>query len=252
MPTPFSHLAVAQRLLNDPAVSDDHRALLNRQRPAFLLGSIAADARVEAGTPRSATHFYHYVQEMDDIPPWRVMMAAHPSLWTPFDDAHAAFIAGYVAHLAMDEIWSRRMVAPCFVGGEWGDKHLRFVMLHIILIVMDERDEKSLETWQSEALVQGVPHEWLPFLPDPNLKNWRDLIYQQIIPNGRSQTLEIFGGRAGLTPAELRALLDSPELMHDSLWQYVPQAYLVEVEAAIYAHCVSQLTTYLDGPTDLP
>lgn len=252
MPTPFSHLAVAQRLLVDPVVSDHHRALLNRQRPAFLLGSIAADARVEAGTPRAATHFYHYVQEMDDTPPWRVMMETHPNLWTPKDEAHAAFIAGYVHHLAMDEIWSRRMVAPHFVGGLWGDKHQRFVMLHVILIVMDERDEKKLEAWQAEALGHAVPRQWLKFLPDANLTNWRDLIYQQIAQGGHSQTLEIFGSRAGLTPLELRALLDSPRRMDEALWQHISQAYLAEVEVEMYAHCVSQLTHYLDGRLALP
>jgi hypothetical protein len=183
---------------------------------------------------------------MDETPPWRVMMTAYPTLWTPKDEAHVAFIAGYVHHLAMDEIWSRKMVSPCFVGGQWGDKHLRFVMLHVILIVMDERDEKTLKAWQSEALGRAIPDDWLPFLPDPNLLNWRDLIHQQIIPSGRSQTLEIFGSRAGLTPPELRALLDSPEQMNESLWQYVPPAYLAEVEVDMYAHCVSQMTAYLD------
>lgn len=252
MPTPFSHLAVAQRLLVDSAIPDYHRALLDGQRPAFLLGSIAADARVEAGTPRAATHFYHYVQEMDEIPPWRVMMDAHPALWTPKDDAHAAFIAGYVHHLAMDEIWSRRMVAPCFFGGAWGDKQLRFVMLHVILIVMDERDEKTLEPWQAEALGRANPDQWLAFLPDSNLANWRDLIYQQIRAEGRSQTLEIFGPRAGLTPLELRTLLDSPALMQQNLWENVPQAYLAEVEVEMYGHCVSQLTAYLDERLSAP
>ncbi len=252
MPTPFSHLAVAQRLLNDPAIPSDYRALLHRQRPAFLLGSVAADARVEAGTPRSATHFYHYTQETDDSIPWRVMLDAHPGLWTLADEAHAAFIAGYVAHLAMDEIWSRLMVAPRFFGAEWGDKRLRFIMLHVILIVLDERDEQALEAWQAEALSQAAPRDWLPFLPDSNIKNWRDLIHQQIAPGGRSQTLEIFGSRAGLTPAELRALLDSPELMLESLWQHIPLEVLAEVETAMYAHCVSQLTAYLDGRISSP
>lgn len=252
MPTPFSHLAIAQRLLADPALSEDIRALLIRQRPAFLLGSIAADARVEAGTPRSATHFYHYVQEMDETPPWRVMLETHPSLWSPEDEAHAAFLAGYVHHLAMDEMWSRRMVAPYFVGGQWGDKHQRFVMLHVILIVMDERDVVTLEPWQSEALGRAMPHNWLPFLPDTNLLNWRDLIHQQIRPGGRSQTLEIFGSRAGLTPPELRGLLDSPDKMYEGLWQHIPPDYWTMVEAEMYAHCLSQLTAYMTRLTARP
>lgn len=252
MPTPFSHLAVAQRLLDEPTLDPAHRVLLGRQRAAFLLGSVAADARVGAGTPRSATHFYHYVQHMNAMPPWRVMMEAHPVLWSPVDDAHEAFIAGYVAHLAMDEIWSRRMVAPYFVGGAWGDQRLRFVMLHVILIVLDERDERMLAGWQAEALGQAVPRNWLPFLPDAALIDWRDLIYQQIRPGGISLTLNIFGQRAGKTPQELRQLLDSEQAMYEQLWQYVPQAYLAEVEQAMYAHCVSQMAAFLTRQTAWP
>ncbi|MCU0476087.1 MAG: zinc dependent phospholipase C family protein [Anaerolineae bacterium] len=252
MPTPFSHLAVAQRLLRDPSLPEAQRVVLAQHRPAFLLGSIAADARVEAGAPRSATHFYHYVQEMDDKPPWRIMMDAHPSLWTPDDAAHEAFIAGYVAHLAMDEVWSRRMVAPYFVGGGWGDQRQRFVMLHVILIVLDERDERTLEPWQAGSLAEAAPYAWLPFLSDAALRDWRDLIHAQICPGGHSQTLEIFGSRAGKTPEQLRALLDSEDDLHAKLWQHVPRPYLSQVEREMYAHCVSQTRAYLSRQTVWP
>ncbi|MCU0466470.1 MAG: zinc dependent phospholipase C family protein [Anaerolineae bacterium] len=252
MPTPFSHLAVAQRLLVDLAIPDPLRALLDRQRPAFLLGSVAADARVGNGMPRSTTHFYQYVQTMNEMPPWRIMLQANPSLWQPNDEAHEAFLAGYVAHLAMDEMWSRQMVGPYFLGGTWGDQQQRFVMLHVILIVLDERDERRLEPWQAEALRRAAPHQWLPFLPDINLIGWRDLIYGQIAPGGVSRTLEIFGARASKTPEELRALLDSPAEMNDALWQYVPPDYLAAVEVGMYAHCVSQLVAYLTRQTVWP
>lgn len=249
MPTPFSHLAVAQRLLDDPLLSADHRALMRRELGAFLLGSVAADARIEAGAPRAATHFYEYSQHMTEEMPWEAMMRLNPSLWEPHDDAHAAFVAGYVGHLSMDEIWSRRMVGPHFVGREWAESEHRWVMLHVILIVMDERDVRLIATGLGEALSAAAPQAWAPFLPDSDLIRWRDLVAGQLLPGGRSLTLEIFGPRAGRTPEQLRQLLDDPDRMHESLWRHIPRDLLAETETAMYAHAVTQVAAYFNQAT---
>lgn len=249
MPTPFSHLAVAQRLLEEPTLAANQRSLLHRELGAFLLGSVAADARIEAGAPRAATHFYEYSQSMADEMPWEAMMRLNPSLWMPHDDAHAAFVAGYVGHLAMDEIWSRQMVGPHFISRDWATQQHRWVMLHVILIVMDERDLQTIAAGRGEALISACPRAWTPFLPDPDLMRWRDLVAKQLLPGGRSLTLDIFGPRAGRTPADLRALLDDPGRMHDALWQYISRDLLTVTETAMYAHAVSQVVAYLSQAT---
>src|SRR5271170_1852458 len=78
MPTPFTHLYYAQRLLSDPAVPAEQRALLNSYRSAYLLGSVVADAHGLAGMKREDTHFYAFDRPMEDHP-WRVMMTQYPS-----------------------------------------------------------------------------------------------------------------------------------------------------------------------------
>lgn len=245
MPTPFSHLHVAQRLLTDPALPDSLRRLLAEHRGAFLLGSVAADARVGAGTPREHTHFYIYGQDIVDHP-WRVMLREYPGLLRPHDSAHRAFVAGYVAHLAMDEFWSLNMVVPHFVRRDWGTRALRFLMLHIILIYMDERDLGLLESWQPEALRTAQVNGWLPFMTDVDLAFWQTLIYDQIRPGGQSETLEIFGARISHTPAELRAILDSEARMQADLWDHIPLAVLNEVERGMYAFLREQTIRYFD------
>lgn len=245
MPTPFTHLAAAQRLLDEPALPAEHRDLFRRELGAFLLGSVAADARNESGTPRAATHFYDFAEQMTDAIPWLTMLGEHPDMWTPCDAAHEAFVAGYVAHLSMDEIWSRRMVGPYFVGGSWGDREHRWVMLHVILIHMDERDERSLEPWHGEAIATAAPREWTPFLTDTSLRNWRDMIAAQLLPGGQSQTLAIFGPRAHRTPGQLRALLDDDDAMRESLWRHVPPAVHAQIESEMYHHAVRQTASYL-------
>jgi hypothetical protein len=254
MPTPFTHLEIAQRLLRDDEVPAPVRALLDRESGAFLLGSIAADARVGAGLPRSATHFYSYAEAITEHP-WHVMVRAHPALLDPRDDAQRAFVAGYVAHLSVDEWWSLHMVRPHFAEREWGhdnNRAWRFYMLHIILIYMDERDLGHLEPWQAESLNRAEPSDWLPFASDADLRDWRDLIDAQIVPGGESRTLEIFGGRINKAPEEMRAFLDSPSQMQSGLWDHIPMPLLAEVEAGMYDHARQQMLTYLQESVRQP
>lgn len=248
MPTPFTHLATAQRMLADPEVPAPVAAFLQWQRSAFLLGNIAADARVSNGTSRTDTHFYSYDQPITEHP-WQVMLAQHPTLQIASDEAQQAFLAGYVAHLAIDEYWSLHMLEPHFVRHEWGTRELRFFMLHVILIYMDERDYARLDNWQCAALRAAQPAHWLPFMNDDILRGWRDYLASQIA--GESETLAVFGGRINKTPAEFRAVLDSPQQMQMDLWDHIPHAVLEVVETGMYHFAREQMLAYLHEFTPL-
>jgi len=246
MPTPFTHLEITQRLLDDPKVPRAYRELLSVYRSAFQLGSIVADARISGGIGRHVTHFYSYNLPMIEHP-WRVMLDDHPTLKTPKDDLHLAFLAGYVAHLTTDEVWALKMVRPNFFMAEWEGVSRQdiFIALHLILIFMDERDETKLDEWQPDSLAQSIPDEWLPFMPDSVLCSWRDLVAEQIATAGRSQTLDILGKRLAIEPTILRNMLDHPDIMIERLWQHVPQSLLTSVENQMYAFTRDQLCQYL-------
>ncbi len=243
MPTPFTHLATAQRLLTDPALPDGLLALLEAHRPAFLLGNVAADARVNRESLRSDTHFYSYNQPMDEHP-WRVMLAEHPTLARAQSPAQMAFLAGYVAHLGVDEYWSVNMLLPYFVQREWRTPEFRFFMLHILLIYMDERDLRQIEAWQTTTLYSARPHDWLPFMPDSTLSEWRDFIAGQISPGSESRTLQIFGERIHKTPEDFRAILDKPGQIQSDLWDHIPQDVLARVEEEMYNFARQQMIDY--------
>ncbi len=246
MPTPFTHLRILQELLADAELTPAYRALLSRHLPAFQLGSIVADARVSSGVGREVTHFYAYGQPISERP-WRRMLRQHPSLMQPQDEAHLAFLAGYIAHLAADEAWTLKMVRPRFWSREWPgvSRRDKFFALHLILTVMDERDEAQLEAWQAESLRSSEPCSWLPFMTDAVLRGWRDLVADQLKPSGASLTLAIFGDRLQRDPAEIRAALDDPALMQASLWRHVPRSRLAMVERQCYAFARDQLAVYL-------
>ncbi|MBZ0281097.1 MAG: zinc dependent phospholipase C family protein [Anaerolineae bacterium] len=243
MPTPFTHLEIAQRMLVDENIPPATRAALEADRPAFLLGSIAADARTEGGLRREDTHFYSYDKGIHEHP-WRVMMGHNPNLQPPKSAAQRAFLAGYVGHLSVDEIWSLKMLGPHFAGRDWAPRSVRFFMLHILLVSMDERDLRQLFPWQSPTLVEAHPTEWLPFMNDSILTDWRDFIGEQIKPGGESQTLAVFGSRINKKPEELRGVLDSPERMQNELWAHITPEILAGVETEMYRHACEQLVTY--------
>jgi hypothetical protein len=245
MPTPFTHLQTAQKLLKDERIAPSVRALFNAERSAFLLGNIAADARVDSGMLRADTHFYQYDQPMTDHP-WRVMLERFPALKEAQSAAQQAFLAGYVAHLSMDEIWSLDMLGPHFVDREWGTRDLRFLMLHVILSYMDERDYEALENWHRVSLCAAQPDSWLPFMSVQVLTGWRDFIGMQLPPDGKSLTLEIFGQRIGKTPSEFRAILDSPEQMQADLWDNISRDILARIEVRMYEFAREQMLAYWD------
>ncbi|MCY3832884.1 MAG: zinc dependent phospholipase C family protein [Chloroflexi bacterium] len=246
MPTPFTHLRIAQDLLRDERLPRLYRDLLTRQLPAFQLGSIVADARVSSGVGREVTHFYAYGRPIS-ARPWRAMLRQHGSLAQAQDEAHLAFLAGYVAHLATDEAWALKMVRPQFWGRDWQglERRDKFLALHLILTVMDERDEKELAPWQAQSLSRCEPNGWLPFMSDDALRGWRDLVARQIMPGGASETLAIFGRRLQRDPAEIRAVLDDPARMNFYLWRQVPHSLLAAVERQAYAFTRDQLSVYL-------
>lgn len=246
MPTPFTHLEIAQRLLRDARVPGEVRKILTQEKPAFLLGSVAADGRVDLGSARQDTHFYRYDQPHTGRA-WRTMMRQHPTLWSTHHIAHQVFLAAYVAHLAVDEGWTLRMLQPHFANKEWfrgESRRERFRILHYLLSWMDERDWARLEGCISERLLKAEPEEWLPFFTDDALRKWRDRIAQQLPPGGESETLVVFGARIGEDPEEMRACLDDERRMLEQLWVNIPKELLQEVEVHLMDEAISQLLAY--------
>jgi hypothetical protein len=245
MPTPFSHLAFAERLRGDSSIAPSLRTMLEAEWSGFLLGSIAADAQVLAGMQREETHFYTYDRPMEDHP-WRVLLKQHAALASAHNAAQRAFVTGYVGHLSMDEIWSLHMLHPHFAQREWAPRAQRFLMLHVLLIWMDERDLALLPRGMADEVRAAHADNWLPFLSDDTLTAWRDYIYRQIKPGGSSETLEIFGKRVNKTPEEFRAMLDSPDRMQQDLWAHIAPVLLAEIEERMYVHAREQMIRYLN------
>lgn len=247
MPTPFTHLALAQRLVKDPALPADHRQLLRVEWGAFLLGSIAPDSQHKANLLRADTHFFQY--KMPIQPPVEVMLNRYPHLAAdrlPTAD-HQAFVAGYVGHLAVDETWWATYAYPHYAAREWGEQFTdRLFALHGVLSLIDARDYSQLSPDVHHTLQRTQPDEWLPFLPDAAICGWRDTIARQLGPDGQPETVVILGSRVPQGPDALQQLLDDPDHQQTIIWQHVPRAELEAVEERMYRHMRATVRDYLN------
>lgn len=248
MPTPFMHMAFAQRLIDDPTDQgfEPHRDLIVSNWGAFLLGNIAPDARVSSGLRRADTHFFEY-ESVITPPAMDAMLSAFPELRrsTVQDDARAAFIAGYVAHLAMDEVWCTDILFPFFTK-LWDGNFSSFQMLHICLGWLDARDLKTIPlATQYPALANATPDSWLPFMPDDAIRGWRDIVAGQIAPTGHSRTLEILGQRVAMSEAQMREFIESERAMNDYLWHNVPPATIAANDQRMADRARGNILAYL-------
>lgn len=250
MPTPFMHLALARRLMHDPTLPDAVRQALGAAWGPFLLGSIAPDARVSSGMDRAATHFFEY-RPVIDPPPATAMLRAYPVLRRSrlgSDTAHLAFVAGYAAHLAMDAIWCTDLLFAHF-NDSWGTPRGRWYYLHMLLGTLDQRDRQLLPDDYYNALAGAKPSGWLPFIPDPDLGQWRDLVANQLAPGAASLTLEIFGARINMRADEIAARMDDADYMAE-LWQNIPLTVIAEIERRMDDGVRRTLADYFEDRED--
>lgn len=248
MPTPFMHLALAQRLHHDPTLPDETHELLDGVWGAFLLGSIAPDARVSTGIARAETHFYEYRPRLEP-PPVIEMLRRYPELRREslIDPEHVSFIAGYVGHLKMDQVWCEQMLFPYFVMRSHSaddSQHQMMRTFHILMAHLDRRDRDSLVPDNYEVLCQTIPNHWLRFISDPDLCGWRDIVASQLAPGAQSRSFEILGKAAGMSPKELRWAVDH---QLDQVWMQVSPEVLNAIETEMFTQARAAVIHYLTG-----
>jgi len=245
MPTPFMHLLITHQLAQDEQVPIAYRDLFTTYRPAWLLGGVVADQKAHDGADRSVTHFYRYDRPMDDNP-WRIMLDKNPKMKQPNSDAYLAFVAGYVAHLACDEYWTRNVLRFHFAQASWGrDLRWRFFILHFMLTWMDQRDESLLPNDAPSQIRQCEPNAWIPFMSDDRIIEWRDFISEQI--EGDSQTISIFAQRVGIPAEDFHNKLTDETWMQKNLWQHLPLTLIQQHEEKMYQFAHEQLNIFMDG-----
>jgi len=219
------HLEIAERLRVETAAANGRLLrLLEREWPAFYLGSVAPDVQTINGADRVKTHFY-------DVPPgpdewaYPAMFASYPELAatavaTP---AQAVFVAGYCFHLMLDLIWFRQILIPFFVeASEWGDFPQRRLAHHALLTYLDKRACDALPPTAAATLTAARPRFWVPFVADADLVAWRDYLGRQLQPGQALQTVAVYAGRLNMPPESLAENLNDADWMAANVFQHIP------------------------------
>lgn len=249
MPTPIQHLVIADDILAKDMLPPSVRERLAAQRGAFLLGAIAPDVQSVSGQAREATHFFT-LPSTDPRPAHEVMLAEYPQLAraNKLLPAQAAFIAGYIQHLTLDELWIEHVFGPHFgMGAEWGTFRERLLIHNILRTWLDQRDGVRLDCSVSAALLQVESHGWLPFVSDVHLTAWRDEVALQLRPGAPIHTVEVFAARLNVPPAEFRRILESPDDMQRRVFAHLSPSSVPRFYADALRMSVRRIKDYLGG-----
>lgn len=250
MPTPFNHLRIAADLLTAPGLPAEVRALLEAERPAFLLGNIAPDVQSLTGEPREATHFFP-VPIGSARPALSLLFAAHPTLSTPhkLPAAQAAFLSGYLAHLEFDQQWVRTIFEPVFGQAQtWGTFPERLYLHNALRSYWDYADLAALPDETASALSAARPAAWLPFVADGDLVRWRDVIADQLhTGTGAEGTLRVFAERMRVDAAGFGALVHSPVAMAERVFSHIAWEEVEHYRAHALAASINVLIDYWAG-----
>ncbi len=248
MPTPFMHLAVADAMLAEPGLPESLRERLATHLPEFRLGHTAPDAQTVSGQTREATHFFT-VPMTDSRPAHEVMFARYPELARPgvLPPAQAAFLTGYVCHLALDQMWIRQIFEPVFgPAAAWGSFPERLYLHNVLRTYLDQGDLPRLNG-VGKSLQAARPDGWLPFLADDALRGWRDLLAEQLQPGAAARTVDIFAQRMKRDPGEIAALLNSPAELDRRVFSRLPAGHIADFRAEGLARCLALAEAYWEG-----
>ncbi len=238
MPNAQTHLAAACDLIDAISRASAVPWLVQGDaQSAFLLGSISPDVRIVSGHPREETHFF-------TIPPSDSQRAEDRMLriWPNLQAAQnhggvrAAFVAGYMCHLAMDQVWVNVIVMPRLFSEEhlWGVKHPNWRLYSILMTYLEYRAEARLPADRLDLLARAMPDHWLPFVEDRYLLEWRDYVVEMIRTDGARRTSEQFAQSNDLSGADLEAIVLSDQRMAADVFPVVSLEDLTafEVESA--------------------
>ncbi len=247
MPTPFYHLALAEEILEDASLPASVQQLLRSEVPAFLLGNTAPDVQTLSGQPREATHFFE-VPMRDRRPARDRMFAAWPELSYASELApnRRAFLAGYLCHLLLDQLWIGNLFEPVFgPDATWGTFPERLYLHNVLRVYLDRQLVPNLPEGIAGWLRHAQPMAWLPFVTDGHLHAWRDFLAGQLEPGASNKTVEVFAARMGRDPSDFDALLASPADLERRLFSRVSRDDLARFRAEGLAGSLRMIADYV-------
>lgn len=248
VPTPFYHLSVAEELLRQVVLPASIQHFLFQHKGAFLLGNTAPDVQVISGQPRASTHFFDLPIRPGDRPAWVRCLSDYPSLANKPEqtDARLAFITGYLCHLQADWFWIKEIFVPAFgLQARWGAFPQRLYLHNVLRAYLDREIIPALRNGTNTHLQATKPINWLPFVEDGFLRQWRDFLSGQLQPGARTLTVDVFARRQGVDPQEFQGLLESEERMEIEIFHRIPRSRVESYRQKLVESNLQLIQSYL-------
>lgn len=221
----------------------------------LLLGATAPDIRVITGSSREDTHFYDLSQTDAESGVVR-FFEAHASLARKeaLSFPLRAFVAGYLTHLAVDELWINEMYRPFFGKGSLlEDEPMANIMDRLIQFEMDRRER--LERGKMAELYAVVSQSELGdtsnFLDPIVLQRWREAVCDMISQEPSWETLRRyaerhFGAGQRLTEEQVDALMAQIPSLLERATSVVTTKSIANFRAGAVARSKAVVEEYLD------
>ena len=223
---------------------------LEKQIGCYLLGSTAPDIRVITGRPREETHFIGIDADHGESGITH-LLEAYPHL-TKLQGSSRAFLAGYLTHLTVDELWIRHVYQPFFGRDSTLQSTLEAnFMDRVLQFYMDRAERSDRDRFQQfyEYIFQADPGEELQFLDLPLLHRWREVVARILSQDPtwdafRAFILRRFSGLEQGEETVLQGFCEAvPEVLERTLRYVTPERIAVFKEDAI-SHSVAAVRDY--------
>lgn len=216
MPPLALHMGLAREmagLLRHPTLEAD--------LGAYYLGSTTPDIRVLTRWERERTHFFdlNQTEHQDGV---EALFEANPNLADPalLNPSTAAFLAGYVSHLVMDETWIEYIYRPFFgVRSPLSGDVRANVMDRVLQYELDRRERSKKEVMEHvrQELASTALEVYVGFIDRDSLEQWRKVSLDVAGHEPDWQRFRLIAGR------HLRAFgVGTPEAV-DEFMKGVPQ-----------------------------
>jgi hypothetical protein len=251
VPTPFYHLQIAEDLLKHPALPDQIRQTLIAQRCVFLFGITAPDVQSVSYQSREETHFFTLPFMPQARPAWEVFLENYPTLTNPklLSSEHTAFLAGYLCHLQADWFWVKDIFDPIFgPSSDWSTFWHRLYVHNVLRTYLDHQVLEGPAKSAGLCLDEVHPHNWLPFVEDRYLVEWRNEVFKQLLPGASTHTVEVFAERQGIAPEKYYRMLNSETAMEAEVFSHVSRQALDQYRQNLLAENLQLLEIYFNHP----
>jgi len=245
----ITHIVVGERACLQLQRFDSTSAVYG----AFLLGCVLVDANGFSDLDRRQTHFVGRLEDdgqnsfTQSCPNFlRQRDQVLRCLWSDLNQTEQAFVAGYLCHLAADEVWKEIGWKILQAMGLESFKEMP-VPGEVLLTVYDVLSHQICADWPAveSALNSAAIPEVMTHVPYPVFQRVWEMIKPHILAGGAAEAYFDLLDRMGTPAAEIQEIRRQHEEFWDEAVEFIHNAGGIEQYLAAAVERTSQMLPLL-------